>query len=102
MKFKKGDTVIVTTGKDKGKEGTVERVYKKTNKLLIPDINVYKKTVRKNEQMPQGGIIELPRPIDASKVMLKDPKTGKPTKIGFEMKDNKKVRVAKKSKTVLK
>lgn len=85
MKFKVGDTVIVIAGKDKGKEGTIERIYKTANKVLIPEINMYKKHIRKNEQMPQGGIVDVPRPIDASKVMLKDPKSGKPTRIGHEI-----------------
>lgn len=102
MKLKKGDKVIVTVGKDKGKEGVIERTYDKANKVLIPEINMVKKHMRKSEDMPQGGIVDLPRPIHASNVMLKDPKTGKGTRIGIETKDNKKVRVAKKSKTVLK
>jgi large subunit ribosomal protein L24 len=102
MKFKKGDTIIVIAGKDAGKEGTIDRVYKKQNKVLVNDVNMYKKHVRKSEQMPQGGIVDLPRPIDASNVMLKDPKTGKPTRIGFQVKDGKRQRVAKKSNTILK
>lgn len=102
MKFKKGDTVIVTAGKDKGKEGKIERVYAKSNKVLVENINMYKKTVAKNEQMPQGGILDVPRPIDVSKIMFKDPKTGKPTRMKYETKDKKKVRVAVKSKTVIK
>lgn len=102
MKLKKGDKVIVTAGKDKGKEGVIDRVYDKANTVLIQDINMVKKHMRKSEEMPNGGIVDLPRPIHASNVMLKDPKTGKPSRIGLQTKDNKKVRVAKKSKTVLK
>lgn len=103
MKLRKGDKVIVITGKDAGKEGQIERVYKKSNTVLIPEINMYKKAVRKNEQMPQGGFIDLARPIDASKVMLKDPKSNKPTRLGYgKDKKGSKVRVAKKSKTELK
>lgn len=102
MLLKKGDKVIVTAGKDNGKEGTIERVYKKQNKVLVSEVNMVKKHIRKNEQMPQGGIVDLPRPIDASNVMFKDPKTGKPTRLGITIKNNKKVRVAKKSNTVIK
>ena len=102
MKLRKGDKVIVTTGKDKGKEGVIDRVYKNSNTVLIQEINMYKKAVRKNEQMPQGGFVDLARPIDASKVMLKDPKSGKPTRIKYEDKKVKKIRVAKKSKSDLK
>lgn len=102
MKLKKGDNVIVIAGKDKGKEGTIDKIYPKSNKVLILDINMYKKSVPKSEQMPQGGIVDLPRPLDASKVMLKDPKTGKPTRVGYQEQNGKKVRVAKKSNTVIK
>ena len=102
MKLKKGDKVIVTVGKDKGKEGVIERVYEKSNTVLIPEINMVKKHMRKSEEMSQGGIVDLPRPLNASNVMLKDAKTGKRTRIGMQTKDNKRVRIAKKSKTVLK
>jgi len=102
MKFKNGDTIIVTAGKDKGKEGVIDRVFKKSNKVLIEGINMYKKAVRKNEKMPQGGFLDLPRPIEASNVMLKDPKSGKPTRIRSQDKNGKRSRVATKSKTELK
>jgi large subunit ribosomal protein L24 len=67
MKIKKGDKVKVIYGKDKGKEGVVEKVYQKANKVLIPGINLYKKHIKKNEKMPQGGIIEVPRPLGCLK-----------------------------------
>ncbi len=102
MKFKKGDKIIVTVGKDKGKEGVIDRVYKKSNTVLIEGINMYKKAIRKNEQMPQGGFLDLPRPIEASNVMLKDPKSGKPTRIRSEENKGKRTRVATKSKSELK
>ncbi|MCX7996338.1 MAG: 50S ribosomal protein L24 [Patescibacteria group bacterium] len=102
MKFKKGDQVIVIAGKDKGKEGTIERVYEGSNTVLIRDINMFTKAVKKSDQMPAGGFVKVPRPIDASNVMLKDPKSGKPTRIGVKEIDGKKVRIAKKSGTEIK
>ncbi len=95
MKIIKGDTVRVMVGKDKGKEGKVERVYPKRNVVLIPDINIYKKHVKKTEQTPQGGIVEVPRPIDVSKVMLICPHTKKPTRVSYKFVDGKKVRFSK-------
>ncbi len=96
MKIKKGDKVKVIYGKDKGKEGVVEKVYQKTNKVLIPGINLYKKHIKKNEKMPQGGIIEVPRPLPVSKVMLICPKCKKPSRVGFLKEGKKKFRVCKK------
>jgi large subunit ribosomal protein L24 len=102
MKLKKGDKVIVIAGKDKGKEGVVERIYKKSNKVILPQINMYKKTLKKSDQNPQGGVQDVPRPIDASNVMLKCPKTGKPTKVGWNLEKGKKVRFSKKSNDIIK
>lgn len=97
MKIIKGDTVRVMVGKDRGKEGQVERVYPKRNAVLIPDINIYKKHVKKTEQTPQGGIVEVPRPINVSKVMLICPHTKKPTRVSYKFVDGKKVRFSKKA-----
>lgn len=99
MKIKKGDKVKIITGKDKGRDGVVERVYKKQNKVMIPKINLYKKHIKKNEKMPQGGVVEMSRPIDISKIMLICPKCGKTTRIAYEIKNGKKSRVCKKCKS---
>jgi len=99
MKIKKGDKVKIITGKDKGRDGVVERVYKKQNKVMIPKINLYKKHIKKSEKMPQGGVVEMPRPIDISKIMLICPKCGKTTRIAYEIKNGKKSRVCKKCKS---
>jgi large subunit ribosomal protein L24 len=102
MKLKKGDTVVVTAGKDKGKEGKITKVIPKENKVIVEGINVAKKSVKPNGQF-EGGIIDIEKPIDASNVMIKDPKTGKPTRIGHTVdKDGKKVRITKKSNEILK
>jgi len=96
MKIKKDDTVVVIAGKDKGQQGKVERVYKKSGKVLIPQINMYKKHMKKTEQMPQGGIVDIPRPLEVSNVMLVCPKCKKPARVGLEVVDGKKFRVCKK------
>lgn len=83
-------------GKDKGREGKVEKVYKKSNKILIPNINIYKRHVKKSDKMPQGGIVDVPRPLDVAKIMLICPKCGKMTRIGFKVEKDKKLRVCKK------
>jgi large subunit ribosomal protein L24 len=101
MKIRKGDKVKVIAGKDKGREGVVERVYNKMQKVVIPQINMFKKHVRKNEQMPQGGIVDIPRPLDIAKVMLICPKCGKAARVGYEIKNDKKTRICKKCKSAL-
>lgn len=102
MKIKKGDLVKVIAGKDKGKEGAVERVYPNQEKVLIANINLYKRHLRKSQEMPEGGIVALPRPLHISNVMLIDPKSKKITRVGFQIKNGKKSRIAKVSKTELK
>lgn len=96
MKIKKNDKVKIIYGKDKGREGVVEKVYSKTDKVLILGMNIYKKHIKKNEKMPQGGKVELPRPISISKLMLICPKCGKPTRVGFQIDKKRKLRVCKK------
>ena len=101
MKIKKDDTVKIITGKDKGREGKVVRVYPNMDKVLVENLNMFKKNVKKSEQSPQGGIVEVSRPVHVSNVMLIDTKTKKPTRIGYVIEDGKKKRVLKKSKQVI-
>lgn len=96
MKLKKGDKVTVTAGKSKGAEGTIEKVYVKQNKVLVAGVNIYKKHIKKNEQMPQGGVVELPRPLDAAKVGYKCSKCKKITRIGYKLDGDKKIRICRK------
>lgn len=95
MVVKKGDTVIVISGNYKGKQGTVLKVNTKDNCVVVEGVNVVSRHTRPSQANPDGGIIKKEAPIDASNVMLVDPKTNKPTRIHFEEKDGKKVRVAK-------
>ncbi len=96
MKIKKGDKIKITVGKDKGKSGVVEKVYQNSEKVLVTGLNLYKRHVKKNEKMPQGGIVEIPRAIDISKLNLICPKCTKLTRVGFKIEKNKKFRVCKK------
>jgi len=94
MKIKKGDTVVVISGKDKGKEGTVSRVMPRTNQVIVDGINVAKKHQKPKGANQQGGIIDRDMPLDASNVMLVH--KGKPTRVGYKTNsDGTKVRVAR-------
>lgn len=94
MKIKKGDTVQVISGKDKGKQGTVSRVMPKDNKILVDGVNVVKKHQKASGTNKQGGVIDRDMPLDASNVMIVH--KGKPTRVGYKiLADGKKVRVAK-------
>ncbi len=101
MNIVKGDKVKVIAGRDKGKEGIVQAVYPSLNKVVVEDVNVRKKHRKPTQQNPEGSIIEIYAPIDASNVMVIDPKTKKPTRIGHGEVKGKKVRVTKKSGTAL-
>ncbi|RXZ82759.1 50S ribosomal protein L24 [Paenibacillaceae bacterium] len=96
LHVKKDDNIIVITGKDKGKKGRVIAAYPRENRVLVEGVNMVKKHTRPSQQNQQGGIVEQEAPIHVSNVMLIDPKTNKPTRVGYKVQDNgKKVRVAK-------
>ncbi|EHF2799803.1 50S ribosomal protein L24 [Listeria monocytogenes] len=101
MHVKKGDKVKVITGKDKGKSGKVLAAFPKKDRVLIEGINMVKKHTKPSNVNPQSGILNVEAPIHVSNVMLLDPKTGEPTRVGYEVKGDKKVRVAKKSGEVI-
>ena len=97
MYFKTGDKVVVIAGKSKGKEGSIIKVLRDENKVVVEGVNMIKKHIKPNGQ-ESGSIVETEAPIHASNVMILDPKTKKPTRIGHTTnKAGKKVRVAKKS-----
>ena len=97
MKFKIGDNVKITAGKDKGRDGKIEKVFPKTLKVLVPGVNLYKKHV-KGFQGQKGGIYDIPRPLNLGKIALICPKCKKVTRIGFSTKGEKKARICKKCK----
>ena len=101
MKLKTGDKVVVIAGKDKGKEGKITKTLKDDNKVIVEGVNIAKKHVKPNGQQA-GSIVEMEMPINASNVMIVDPKTKKGTRIGHNTdKNGKKIRVSKKSNSNL-
>ena len=101
LKLKKGDKVVVITGKDKGKTGEITKVLVKENKVLVSGINMAKRHTKPSQENA-GGIISKQMPIHISNVAFMDPKTQKATRLGVQMdKDGHKVRVAKKSGEVV-
>ena len=105
-KIKEGDNVKVISGNDKGKTGEVIQVINNDGKrmVVIEDVNLMKKHLGANQQQgedAQGRIIELPGPIDESNVMLIDPESGKPTRVGFKKENGEKKRVAKRTGNII-
>ncbi|HLK38510.1 MAG TPA: 50S ribosomal protein L24 [Polyangiaceae bacterium] len=97
-RIRKGDTVVVISGRDKGKKGKVKRVLVEDDRVLVEGINLVKRHTRPTPRNPAGGIIEREQPIHACKVMPVDPKTGAGTRVRFKaVEGNKKIRVAVKS-----
>ena len=101
LKIKTGDSVVVTAGEHKGQKGKILNVDREKNRAIVEGINLISKHTKPSAQNPQGGIIKKEAPIHISNLSLLDPKTGEPTKVGYEVRDGKKVRVSKKSKQVL-
>ena len=96
IKIKKGDLVKVISGEHKGSDGSVVKIIKRTNKLIIEGINIVKKHKKPDSNNPQGGIVEKEAPIDISNVSLLT-SDGKPTRVGFRLEDGIKVRYSKKT-----
>jgi len=101
-KIKKGDHVIVLSGKDKGKKGAVLKVIPSEQRVVVAGVHIVKRHVRPSQIDPEGGIKTFEAPIHISNVAALDPKSGQPTRVGFKtLKDGKKVRVARKSGELL-
>ncbi|GIM46130.1 50S ribosomal protein L24 [Collibacillus ludicampi] len=102
LHVRKGDEVQVIAGKDKGKKGRILAAFPKKERVIVEGVNIVKKHQRPNPANPQGGIIEKEAPIHVSNVMLLDPKTGEPTRVGIKiLEDGTKVRYAKKSGEII-
>ncbi len=98
IRLKKGDTVVVLAGKDKGKTGIVEATHPKENKVTVKGINIAKKAIKPTKTQPRGGIVEITKPIWVSKVALQEPTSKKPSKIGYKIsKEGVKVRIYKRT-----
>ena len=103
IRLKKDDQVIVLAGKYKGKTGKVLATHPQENKVTVDGINIVKKHQKPNKAYPQGGIIELTKPIWVSKVSVVDPTSKKPTRIAYSLdKEGKKIRIYSKSKKEMK
>jgi large subunit ribosomal protein L24 len=97
QKIRKGDTVIVLSGKDKGKTGEVTKSMPKDGKVVVSGVNIITRHRKPSQANPQGGLERSEAPIHVSNVAIEDPKSGKATRVRFEERDGKKVRVAVKS-----
>ena len=101
LHVKTGDIVYVISGKDKKKTGKVLRVFPKKGKVVVEGINIVTKHMKPSPVNPQGGVVQREAAIFSSKVMLFDEKAGKPTRVKYEVRDGKKVRISKKSGEIL-
>ena len=97
MKIKSKDNVIVITGKDKGKVGKVVRAIPEEDKVIVEGVNIKKKHQKARSKGQKGQIVEFAAPIHVSNVMIEDPKTKKPSRVGYKDVNGKKIRIAKKS-----
>ena len=101
LKIKTGDTVRIIAGDHKGSEGKVMTVFRDKNKAIVEGVNMVSKHEKPSAQNPQGGIVEKEAPIHISNLSLIDPKSGETTRVGYEIRDGKKVRFSKKSNEVI-
>ena len=102
MKIKKGDTVIVISGKDKGKTGKVLRAFPKAEQVLVEGVNVKRKSQRPTKSNQKGQIIDKTLPVHVSNVMILDPNSNKPTRVGYDIGNKgKRIRIARKSGAIL-
>ncbi|UOB16396.1 50S ribosomal protein L24 [Abyssalbus ytuae] len=101
LKIKSGDTVRVIAGEHKGEEGKVLKVDREKNKAIVEGVNMVSKHEKPSAKNPQGGIVQKEAFIHISNLSLIDPKSGEATRVGYEIKDGKKVRVSKKSNEVI-
>jgi large subunit ribosomal protein L24 len=96
LKVRKGDNVVVVTGRDKGKSGSILRVMPEENRVVVQGVNMVKRHMRPSAQQ-QGGIVEKEAPIHVSNVALTDPKDNKPTRVGYKFVDGRRLRFARRS-----
>lgn len=101
MKLKKGDQVIVTLGKDKGKKGKIMKAFPRLGTVVIEGVNVYKRHRKKRDEQHPAGITEIIKPIDVSKVALICPKCGKQARVGYRIVKDTKERICKKCEQVI-
>lgn len=96
MKIKKGDTVLIISGKDKGKKAKVLEAFPHQNKIVVEGVNIVKRHRRPRREKEKGQIVEVPKPIDVSNVKLICPKCGQPARLGYRLIEKGKYRICKK------
>ncbi len=101
MKLKKGDQIIVTVGKDKGKKGKVEKAFPKLGKIVVAGVNVVKRHRKKRDEQHPAGITDMLKPIDVAKVALICPKCGNQTRVGYRIVKDVKERICRKCEQVI-
>lgn len=101
MKIRKGDTVQVITGKDKGKTGKIIKVLREENRVVVEGINIVKRHQRALRRGQESGVIEKPAPIHASNVMLLDPTSKVPTRVGYQIEGKVKKRISRKTSKII-
>lgn len=101
FKIKKGDQVVVIAGSNKGKQGIVSQIFTDKYRAIVDGVNIVKRHTKPANNNP-GGIVEMAAPLHISNLSLLDPTSGKPTRVGFEVREEKKVRVSKKSGEIIK
>jgi len=101
MKIKKGDQVIVTVGRDKGKKGKVGKIFSKDSAVLVPGVNIVKKHEKKRDEKHPGGIIDVVKPIGLGKIAILCPKCGKQTRLGYRIVKDTKERICRKCDQVI-
>ena len=97
MYLKRNDLVVVISGVHAGKQGRIMRVIKEKNQVIVQGVNLRYKHLRRSQKNPQGGRVKKEMALPASKVLLVDPKTNQPTRVGFRFEGKRKIRIAKKS-----
>ncbi|HCM38009.1 MAG: 50S ribosomal protein L24 [Candidatus Gottesmanbacteria bacterium GW2011_GWB1_43_11] len=101
MKLHKGDEIIITGGKDKGRKGKIERVLTKEQKVLVLGVNLYKRHLKKQNEKNPGGIVDFPRPLPTGRVAIICPKCKKPTRVGWSSVKGEKHRICRKCKQLI-
>ncbi len=101
MKFKKGDEIIISSGKDRGKKGKIEKIIRKDNTVFLPGLNIYKRHMKKRDEKNPGGIIDISRPVKIANISLICPKCSRPTRIGFVISGVDKKRICRKCKSII-
>lgn len=101
MHIRKGDKVIVIAGKERNKTGVIERVIPAKNRAVVAGLNIYKKSLKRSAKNPSGGMIDVSHGIHISNLMVLDPKTNKPTRVGIKVNDHERTRVSKVSGEII-